>query len=322
MTEAEQKIEYATFSTFPEEACGSVLVIGNFDGVHKGHRALITHARSIADAAAQPLAVLTFEPHPREVFRPNEEPFRLTPEPVKERLLHEIGVDYVLTLNFVPALFAKPPEEFVQDVLVEGIGAGHIVVGSDFCFGKERRGTADDLKEAAASGVFDVDIFEPVKTDDQRKVYSSSLARQAIREGDIQAANAILGWKWEIDGVVVDGDKRGREIGYPTANIELRDEYLRPAYGVYAVRVAIDDDTANPDWHNAVANVGIRPMFEVVDPLCEVHLFDFDDDLYGKALRVQMIEHIRPEMDFDMVDELKDQIAQDCDAARNILNLV
>lgn len=318
MTDTERKIEYATFGTFPEEACGSVLAIGNFDGVHKGHRALIARARSIADAAGLPLAVLTFEPHPRQVFRPQEEPFRLTPAAVKERLLHEIGVDYVLTLNFMPVLFSKSPEDFIQDVLVEGIGAAHIVVGSDFCFGRERRGTVDDLKAAETEGYFELDVFEPVKTDDQRKIYSSSLARQAIREGDIEAANAVLGWRWEIEGEVVHGDKRGRELGYPTANVELGD-YLRPAFGIYAVRITINDGNFNPSWRTGVANIGIRPMFEADTPLLEAYIFDFDQDIYGADLRVQLAQLIRPEVKFNTVEDLKKQMARDCEVARKIL---
>jgi riboflavin kinase/FMN adenylyltransferase len=286
-----------------------VLAIGNFDGVHKGHAALLRMARAIADDKGLKLRVLTFEPHPRQFFDPNAKPFRVTLESAKTRLLKFNKVDDVQIAVFNAELAGTSAANFIDHVIVRDMNAAHVVVGDDFHFGKGRSGHVDTLMKDGRFGVTPITLVTDV-TD----AISSTRIRQAIAAGDIASANAMLGWNWGIEGVVEHGDKRGRELGYPTANIALGDTQS-PAYGIYAVWVDIGDGVARP----GVANIGIRPMFEVQKPLLEAYLFDFDGDLYGKTLRVTPIQLIRPEAKFEGLDALKAQIAKDCLAARDIL---
>jgi len=293
--------------------------MGNFDGLHRGHAVLIGRARDLARETGRPAGVLTFEPHPRSVFVPTTEPFRLTPFRVKERELARLGIDLLFVQHFDLAFSKKSAEEFVGEVIVGAIGASHVVVGWDCTFGNRRRGTPDLLQAAGLQHGFQVTVIEPVRGEDAT-VYSSTHIRELLKAGKPREAAALLGRFWEIDGRVATGDKRGRTIGFPTANLGL-DDYLHPAFGVYAVRVAGDgaDDPLTSRTIGGVANVGLRPTVGGLVPRLEAHLFDIDVDLYGRHLRVALVDFIRPEQKFASLDALKAQIAEDAARARTIL---
>ena len=295
---------------------GAVVAIGNFDGVHLGHQAVIGEAGRIARAGALPHAVLTFEPHPRRVFRPDDPPFRLTPFRAKSRHLEALGVDLLFTLHFDPAFSRRSAADFIEAVLVRNLGVRHAVVGYDFVFGHRRGGTPALLQARGAELGFGVTVVGPIAAR-AGAVYSSTRIRQLLGTGKPREAAALLGRFWEIEGRVERGDARGRLIGFPTANLMLGD-YLRPAAGVYAVRVGIEQD-GRTQWHDGVANLGQRPTFGGSDLRLEAHLFDFDGDLYGRHLRVALIEHLRPERKFPGIDALKAQIAADAAQARTLL---
>lgn len=302
------------FAELPDSIRGGVVALGNFDGVHRGHQAVIGRALDLAKGWGVPAGVMTFEPHPRSVFIPDQPPFRLTPFRIKARLIEALGVDFLLMQHFDKAFATHTAEDFIRQVLVEGLGVRAVVVGYDFCFGKARSGNVALLK--AQSG------FETIAIDAQGggdgQAFSSNKIRQALQDGKPELAAEILGRPWEIEGRVEIGDQRGRTIGFPTANLHLHD-YLRPAIGVYAVRAGIDLGT-DTVWHDGVANLGRRPTFDKQDVILEAHLFDFDGDLYGRHLRVALAGYIRPERKFDGLPALKAQIAQDCDTARSILS--
>jgi riboflavin kinase / FMN adenylyltransferase len=297
---------------------GAVLAMGNFDGLHKGHAALIGHAGALARDSGVPIAVLTFEPHPRNVFLPGCEPFRLTPFRVKEREIARLGVDFLFIQHFDAEFAKQSAESFIEDVMVQAIGTSHVVVGHDCTFGNRRRGTPDMLRERGRELGFDVTVVEPVRGGDT--VYSSTHIRELLKAGKPREAAAQLGRFWEIDGRVALGEQRGRTIGFPTANLGLG-EYLRPALGVYAVQVSGDgpDDPLDGKTIDGVANLGLRPTVGGLVPRLEAHLFDINRDLYGKHLRVALVDFIRPERKFPSFDELKNQIAADARQAREIL---
>jgi riboflavin kinase / FMN adenylyltransferase len=297
---------------------GAVVAVGNFDGVHLGHRALIEEAEHLARERGAPLAVLAFEPHPQEFFRPSAESFRLTPFRVKARLLAELHVDAMFALPFDAHMASKTAQEFVLDVLVKGLAAGCVVVGADFQFGKGRAGNATLLSYMGGMEGFGVEIFKPVAADGSEKI-SSTQIRHALQQGRPEEAARLLGHFWSVEARVEHGDKRGRAIGVPTANMRLED-CLKPAFGVYAVRASVLDDDKVVSRHVGVANFGIRPMFETPTPLLETWLFDFDGDLYGKHLSVELVSYLRPEMNLPDLDALKAQIAKDAEAAKKILN--
>jgi riboflavin kinase/FMN adenylyltransferase len=304
----------------PATLQGAAVAIGNFDGVHRGHQAVIAEAGQLAHAHGRPWAVLTFEPHPRNLFRPNDPPFRLTLLRAKARFIAEMGVDFMVALRFDRAFSSLSADEFIRHVLVEGFRAGQVVAGYDFVFGKGRAGNCELLLRAGRALGFDVTAVHAVR-DEAGEVLSSSRARDALRRGDAAGACTILGRAPEIEGRVMRGDKRGRTLGFPTANISLRD-HLRPAGGVYAVRAAIEDENGDEGeilWRDGVANIGRRPTFGGEVEVLEVFLFDFAGDLYGRRLRVRLIEHLRHERRFDGIDSLRAQIAEDSLRARRIL---
>jgi riboflavin kinase/FMN adenylyltransferase len=307
---------------------GSVVAIGNFDGVHRGHRAVIDTAARIARETAADQAVLTFEPHPRSVFQPDVAPFRVTPFRSKARQIELLGVDLLFAIHFDLEFSRHSAEDFVTSVLVDGIAAAHVVVGADFVFGNRRRGTPEFLAQMAAKRGFAVTFIEPVIGPDGL-AFSSTRIRELLGSGGPAEAAQLLGRFWEIEGRVEQGDKRGRTIGFPTANIGL-DDYLRPATGVYAMRAGLDrpagdggpggpGGSVETAWFDGVANLGRRPTFGGDDLLLEAHLFDFDEDLYGQHLRVALIEYLRPETRFDGIDALRAQIAEDATRARELL---
>jgi riboflavin kinase / FMN adenylyltransferase len=296
---------------------GSVVAVGNFDGVHLGHRAVLDYTRGIAERERAPLSLLTFEPHPYQVFHPEAPPFRLTPFRAKAHRLEALAVDLLVVLHFDLALSRVTAEEFVRRFLVEGLVARHVVVGYDFHFGHRRGGTPALLQEQGRAHGFGVSVLQPIAAQDGA-VYSSTRIRQHLSAGEPAEAARLLGHPFEIEGRVDTGDRRGRTIGFPTANIGLAD-YLRPAGGVYAVRVGIEEGTGAVTWRDGVANLGTRPTVGGSDLRLEAHLFDFSGDLYGRHLRVALVEHLRPERKFTGLDELKVQIAEDARQAREIL---
>jgi riboflavin kinase/FMN adenylyltransferase len=304
------------YENVPEGVRGGVVVLGNFDGVHRGHQAVIGRGIELAHEAGLPLVVLTFEPHPRSFFRPHDAPFRLTPFNNKAHHIEALGIDALIVLAFDEALSGLEAEEFIQHVLVEGVGARQVVVGQDFRFGRQRGGDTALLEARAESGGFAVTTVAPVASADA-EIYSSSHIREQLESGKPGHAAAMLGRPFEIEGEVGHGDKRGRTLGFPTANIDIGD-YIRPARGVYAVRAGIDGG-GEIAWVDGVANFGNRPTIGGDSLLLEVHLFDYDGDLYGRNLRVALIEYLRPERKFDGLDALKAQIDEDGATARRIL---
>src|SRR4051812_1436927 len=302
------------WQAIPPQWTGGAVALGNFDGVHRGHQVLIGHAAEQARALDAPLVALTFEPHPRRFFVPDTGPFRLTLPPAKVRLLEECGVQAVLAQGFDPAFAAISAQAFVDNVLLQGMGARHVVCGYDFTFGARRSGNVERLRELAAERALGVTVLDPVMHEGE--IYSSTRIREALRAGWASEASELLGHHWEIEGVVEKGDQRGRTIGFPTANVALG-EHLRPRFGVYAVRALVDGT-----WRNSVANLGKRPTVGKLQENFEVHLFDFAGDLYGQTLRVSLIDFIRPEMKFAGLDALKAQIAADAQAARTILERI
>lgn len=304
------------YEHLPDECRGGVVAIGNFDGVHRGHRALIGEAERHARKAGAPLAVLTFEPHPRQVFLPDGPPFRITPFRSKARLMSEMGVDALLALRFSSALQNKAAQEFVGDVLRDGLGARHVVVGYDFAFGRKRSGNADTLKSMGQEMGFGTSVLEPVTHGDD--VCSSSIIRVDLESGRVRRAAELMAHWWEVEGRVRGGDRRGRTIGFPTANLSLHPAALRPALGVYAVHFGLDRD-GETEWHRGVANIGQRPTFDGVGINLEVHIFDFDEDIYGRHARVAFVEHLRSERKFSGLEEIKAQIARDSEQARELL---
>ena len=304
------------YTDLPSDARDVVVAIGNFDGVHKGHQEVINEAGTIARAMGVPWAVLTFEPHPTSVFKPDSEPFRLTTMRTKVRVIEEMGVDQVLVQHFDKEFASLDADGFIQKVLLDGLGARHVVSGYDFEFGKGRGGNPDLLLKRGREKGFGFTAV-PKVTDAAGEVYSSTRVRNELKAANPRAAAEILGTPFEIEGRVEHGDARGRELGYPTANLTMGD-YLHPATGIYAVQAGIDEGL-DTKWMDGAGSFGYRPQFGGKHELMEVYLFDFDDDLYGKNMRVRLIEYLRPEMKFDGLDELKAQIADDCVKVREIL---
>jgi len=308
---------YRHFDAIAPEHKGGVIAIGNFDGVHRGHRAVIDEAGRIAKEKGAPWGVLTFEPHPRMMFTPEAPPFRLTPFVDKARIIEELGVDFMLVLHFDRALSQQPAGDFVAKVLVEGIQARHIVSGFDFVFGHQRQGTAQFLEAEGRKYGFGTTGAGKV-VDEDGVVISSTRIRDYLAEGKPREAARLLGRPFEIAGRVSGGDQRGRTIGFPTANLMLA-ATTQPAFGVYAIRAGIETEETTV-WHDGVANLGYRPTFGGTTPVLETHIFDFADDIYGKHLRVALIEFLRPERKFDGIAALTEQIRKDSDQARALLS--
>lgn len=290
---------------------GKVAVMGNFDGVHRGHQALIAEARTKALSLGRPLAAVTFEPHPRRVFNADAEPFILTPLPVKAQLLSDQGCETVFALPFNPDLFRQTPEQFVEGVLDGVLGLAGVVTGTDFKFGAGRTGSSETLAKIAESLGLHYHAIAPVGSAEEK--YSSSQARDALRRGDLELARHVLGYDWFLEGTVSEGRRLARTIGFPTANIALGD-VLRPRYGVYAVEGEVGGTR-----RAGIANIGVRPTIDGKEERLEVHLFDWEGDLYGKSLRCHFISFLRDERPMDGLDALKRQIALDCEEARRRL---
>lgn len=297
----------------PAEQRGTAAAVGAFDGVHRGHQAVIGAAREVADRLSAPLAVVTFEPHPRRWFQPEAAPFRLMTTGQMARALEVQGVERLHLLPFDAEMAAMSDEAFARDVLADGLGLRHAAVGFDFTYGKGRTGSPEALTRIGRELGFSVSITGRVDDRSGLKL-SSSAVREALAAGDMARATRILGRPFAIEGEVIHGDKRGRTIGVPTANVRMGD-YMRPAYGVFATRTRLADGRVI----DGVANLGVRPMFETPEPLLEVWLFDFSGDLYGQVVETQLIARLRGEMRFDGLDALKVQIDADAKAARAAL---
>jgi riboflavin kinase / FMN adenylyltransferase len=296
---------------------GAVVAIGNFDGLHRGHQSLLTIARDIAKQRGVAMGILTFEPHPRSFFKPDDPVFRLTPPDLKARLAAKLGVDFIYAVGFDAALANTSPEDFVQANLVQKLGVSHVVTGYDFHFGKGRKGNPEVLKKLGHAMGFGVTVVDQVTDDDGHAPFSSSSIRSALRRGHVKAAAQELGYDWTVMGEVVHGDKRGRTIGFPTANIIL-EPGAEPYRGIYAVDVC---DAATPDqtpWMGA-AYFGDRPTFNTKRTFLEVYLLDQDIDLYGRILLVSFADVVRGDKTFKGVDDLVVQMKLDCEDVRKIL---
>jgi riboflavin kinase/FMN adenylyltransferase len=290
---------------------GASVAIGNFDGVHRGHQRVIATARE-ADSAA-PWAAAIFDPHPRRWFQPDAPPFRLTTDRQRAAALAALGLERLYVLPFDAEMAAMTDAEFARSVLAEGLGARHVAAGFDFTFGRGRTGDGDLLRGYGQRFGFGVTVVGEVADEEGVKLSSTSV-RLALEAGRPEQAAEILGRPFAIEGEVVHGDKRGRELGFPTANVKLGD-YLRPRFGVYATRTRLADGRVVP----GVTSLGVRPMFETPEPLLEAWLFDFAEDLYGQTIETELVAFLRPEERFDSLAALKAQVHADAHTARRLL---
>lgn len=291
---------------------GGIVALGNFDGFHRGHQAVVGAAIARARAEGRPALVATFDPHPVRYFRPDAAPFRLTTLDQRERLFADAGADAMLVFAFDAALAGLDARAFVEERLLGHVGAAGVVTGEDFTFGRSKSGDVGVLRALGTELGFSVDTVGPVAADGT--AVSSSRIRAALQAGRPREATELLTRPFAVQGVVQGGARLGRTIGYPTANIDMG-KYLRPAYGIYAVRARLPDGRTLM----GAANLGIRPMFEPPVELLEAYLFDFAEDLYGQTIEVELIEYLRPEATFDGLEALQAQMAADCDRARAIL---
>ncbi len=295
----------------PPALQGAVVAIGNFDGVHRGHQRLIEAAKGNAQRLGRPAAVLTFEPHPRLIFQPDAALFRLTPEPVKLALLQAHGLDGAFVRAFDAALAGLSARDFVADLLVRRMGVSAVVVGYDFHFGRGREGNPGRLEALCHEHGVSCMVVNVVA--EHGTTVSSTAIRAALEHGDVAVANGLLGYRWFVRAEVRHGHKRGRELGYPTANLRLADD-TRLRHGIYAVRVRVGDRV-----HDGVASFGRRPTFDNGAPLLEAFLFDFAGDLYGRLLDVELVGWIRGEERFDSAEALVERMHRDSDEARALL---
>jgi riboflavin kinase/FMN adenylyltransferase len=299
-------------SAVPAHLRGGIVALGNFDGFHAGHQAVVGRAIERARAEGRPALVATFDPHPVRFFKPDVPPFRLTTLDQRQRLFGEAGADAMLVFHFDAELASTSAEDFVADRLVSRIGAAGVVTGEDFTFGKGRGGNTEVLRRLGAEHGLSVDAVAPVLAGDE--LVSSSRIREALQAGDCETAARLLTRPFAIEGVVEHGDKRGRAIGYPTANLNIGN-YLRPRYGIYAVRGRLADGR----MLDGAANIGVRPSFTPPKELLEPYFFNFSEDLYGQTIEVELISFIRPEARFEIMDELIARMKQDCAEAKRRL---
>ena len=299
----------AHYKDVPAAMRGFTVALGNFDGVHAGHRAVIDAAK----AAGGPLGVATFEPPPRAFFRPDDPPFRIYRPARRNARLAELGAKAIYELPFNADMAAMTDEEFAREVLFEGLGAKHVSVGFDFRFGRGRMGDAARLASLGRALGFGVSVVEKIETLGTKA--SSTAIREALIAGEPQIAADILGHDWVVDGVIEHGEQRGRTLGFPTANLHLGD-LIHPKHGVYTVRVRLEGET---DWRGGVANFGRTPTTGLRDPLLEAFIFDFDNDIYGQTLEVALVSYLRPELKFEALDDMVEQMRRDTDDARAIL---
>jgi riboflavin kinase/FMN adenylyltransferase len=296
----------------PQEHRGSSVAIGNFDGVHRGHRALIREAKAEARAKRVPSAVMVFEPHPREFFQPNEVQFRLTTLKRKLAIFEKLGVDLVFVEPFDAELAALPAEAFIERVLVAGLGATHVVIGYDFYFGHKRGGNPELMVRAGEELGFGVTVMPPIAEDGE--VFSSSAVRLHLAQGDVKGVTHMLGEPWRVSGKVIGGAKRGTGMGFPTANLPMP-KGTTLGHGIYAVRAHLDGMA-----HDAAAYLGTRPTFDDGQPVLEVFLFDFNGDIYGREIEIEFVDFIRGDRRFRSVEELVAQMEADIAQAKAVLS--
>jgi riboflavin kinase / FMN adenylyltransferase len=299
-------------SAVPAHLRGGIVALGNFDGFHAGHQAVVGRAIERARAEGRPALVATFDPHPVRFFKPDVPPFRLTTLDQRERLFGAAGADAMLVFHFDAELASTTAEDFVADRLVSRIGAAGVVTGEDFTFGKGRGGNTEVLRRLGAENGLSVDAVALVLAGDE--LVSSSRIREALQAGDCETAARLLTRPFAIEGVVEHGDKRGRAIGYPTANLNIGN-YLRPRYGIYAVRGRLADGRVL----DGAANIGVRPSFTPPKELLEPYFFNFNEDLYGQTIEVELISFIRPEARFEIIDDLIARMKLDCAEAKRRL---
>lgn len=291
---------------------GAIIALGNFDGFHKGHQAVAQTAIDWAKEESRQAIIATFDPHPVRHFQPDAPPFRLTTLNQRERLFTAAGADAMLVFEFGAELAGTTAEDFVEKLMVERFGAAGIVTGEDFTFGKGRAGNIEVMKQLGEPLGLATKSVGPVSDSDE--VISSSRIRDALKAGDCETATKLLTRPFAIEGTVIHGDKNGRKLGYPTANIDI-DHYLRPKYGIYAVKGRLPDGRIV----NGAANLGIRPTFDPPKELLEPYFFDFSDDLYGQVIEVELHHFLRGEAKFDDLDGLMAQMEKDCAKARDML---
>lgn len=302
---------YRGYKNVPAALKGAALAIGNFDGVHRGHQAVLQETRLQADKARIPSGVMIFEPHPRRHFRPDQQHFELTPLPEKLALLGAMNLDVAAVIPFDEALAALDAETFADRVLVNGYDVRHVVIGHDFFFGRNRGGNPAVLCALGERLGFGVTVLAPVA--EAGEVFSSSAIRARLSAGSVREAAEMLGHWWRVSGTIAQGAKIGTSLGFPTANFTLQPGTAL-GHGIYAVRIRLGDD-----WYQGAAYLGTRPTFDDGAPVLEVFLFDFTGDLYGHTIEVEFIGYVRQDLRFTDIEALKRQMHMDCEAARRIL---
>lgn len=296
---------------------GAVIALGNFDGIHRGHQAVINAARTVSKDTGKPLALAMFNPHPTRFFKPDLPPFLLMSRHVRAEVLAEHGMSVCYEIPFDDALRNMDDEEFVEDILHQNLGISHVVVGEDFGYGKKRCGNIHTLQKHCVARGIGVTPVKPVGLHKLYGKYGSTEIRDALKNGNVFHAAHMLSRPWQVDGIVSEGAKRGRTIGFPTANIPFGD-FVRPKHGVYCVEVRLEGENV---WRPAVANTGTRPTVGGEEARIEAHIFDFDQDIYGQHVDVRFRSFIRAEMKFDSFDVLKEQIGKDAAGARAVFSI-
>lgn len=289
----------------------SVVTIGNFDGIHAGHQEILKRGRAVSSNLGIPLVVVSFDPHPGKVLYPQRAPEIINTERQKRDLLRQQGVDYYFVIRFSPEFSRMEPETFLKTLLVESLGVEHVLVGAGFGFGRKRRGNVELMKSFGSNHGFTVDPVPHVVMEGE--VVSSSCIRSLLKNGKIRKANRLLGRYYYMEGIVIHGEQLGRKLGFPTANIISENE-LTPILGVY-----VSSTIVGGNQYRSVTNIGFKPTFGGKKIIVETHLFDFDKDIYGEEITVAYVEYIRPEVMFDSVDKLVEEIRNDCNLAKNIL---
>jgi riboflavin kinase/FMN adenylyltransferase len=307
-----------SLAELPAGLRGGAIAIGNFDGVHRGHQELLAATRAEAEGRGAAWGVVTFEPHPRTYFRPEEPVFRLTPLPLKSRLVAALGASFMVVLTFDRPFSSLEPQQFVEEYLVKRLAVSHVVMGYDFHFGKGRKGTPATMREFGERYGFGVSVVEQVTDEgDAHSPFSSSSIRSALRHGHVASAAHELGYYWTVMGEVIQGDQRGRTIGFPTINMAL-EPGAEPYRGIYAMRVRDSEVKGSKPWMGA-GYFGDRPTFNSEHTYLEVYLLDFAGDLYGRMLMVEVVELIRPDRRFATIGELTSQMREDCARAQALL---
>ena len=306
-----------TYTDLPTADKGAVIALGNFDGLHRGHQAVIKRAQAIADELSAPLGIGLFRPHPYRFFKPDAAPFRLMSPRIRAQVMAELGVEFLYEIPFDENLRDMDDQQFVEQVLHQGLGIRHVIVGEDYGFGKNRCGDVESLTRLCGQRGIGVTAISPVGLHKLYGKYGSTEIRKALQDGDVFHAQHMLSRPWRVDGLVQKGQQRGRTINFPTANLDFAD-LVRPKFGVYVVEVRIDGEDV---WRPAVANTGSRPTVDGEEARLEVHLLDFNRDLYRQLIDVRFRSFIRAEQKFESFDDLKRQIMRDADGARAILGV-